>query len=795
MPTAMRGGRSGVNRQSLQETALESGAADSPWPDEAHGSVVFLLDAPDRFEHGLLRDWIESTRPAAEKNDYRLLDLPQDGEGLAGLDRMEPDTWLQPVRIVWLPAERDEGGSLLRDFFFAWTERPTLFSRRRIARGQPDRMRFIAGQGAPLEDLRQRYRDQHGSDAPTVGLSDFVRRQALITLERAERVARGTRYKVARLLPKDVFANREFREQLANLAQQRDESVQKVTDKAGDYLEEMAARQTPFSLDLAMAIYRAAARSNHDPEIDVDEEQLRHVAELLGSRPVAFLISHKSMLDTIALSIVLFDANLPLPLTFGGINLNTPGLGALGRRAGIIFLRRSFQDNEIYKATFRRYIDYLIDKRFSLLWALEGTRSRTGKLLPPRYGLFNYVVESILRTQLLDVAFVPVSVTYDQITEVEDYATEQRGHAKKPEGATWIVRFLRSSAPHGRIFLRFGEELALTDLAPRDRLEAGPDEAEKQSLVQNLALQVAFRMNAATPITATAIVTLILLAAGNRALSLKEIGFLTRVGMSLVRRRHLEIAGDPDFRQPETLPATLEQLRSTGIVTFFDEGTERLYAITPDQHLKAAYYRNTAIHHFVLDALVEVALYRAAGAPEGEREAAVFTLLEELRELFLFDFYFPRRQDYTAAVQAVLEERFPSWRDALAGGEDEVVRVLRQSRLLLAHAVLRSFADAYRVVARALAEAGAEAVEDRAGFVSGCLKLGRQMRLQGRLFSEESVSKSLYETALKLAAHRDLLQGGGGAADGRQTLLTELREVRRALDGILAITLNGSGEN
>ncbi|NBC23640.1 MAG: hypothetical protein GVY21_09215 [Gammaproteobacteria bacterium] len=778
-----------MNRQSLQETALESGAADSPWADAGHNGVVFLLDAPDRFEHELLREWIESTRPAAEGRDYRLLDLPRDGGGLPGLERLPREAWLQPVRVVWLPADRDEGGSLLRDFFFAWTERPSLFARRRIAKHQPERMAFVAGQGAPLDDLRQRYREQHGADAPPGVLADFVRRQALITLERAERVARGTRYKVAKLLPQDVFANREFREHLADLAQQRDESVQKVTDKAGDYLEEMAARQTPFSLDLAMAIYRAAARSNHDPEIDVDEAQLRHVAELLGSRPVVFLISHKSMLDTIALSIVLFDANLPLPLTFGGINLNTPGLGALGRRAGIIFLRRSFQDNEIYKATFRRYIDYLIDKRFSLLWALEGTRSRTGKLLPPRYGLFNYVVESILRTRLFDVTFVPVTVAYDQITEVEDYATEQRGHAKKPEGATWIVRFLRSSAPHGRIFLRFGEELAITDIESRERLEAGPDAAEKQSLVQNLALQVAYRMNAATPITATAIVTLILLAAGNRALSLKEIAFLTRVGMTLVRRRGLEIAGDPDFREPETLPATLEQLRSTGIVTFFDEGTERLYDITPDQHLKAAYYRNTAIHHFVLDALVEVALYRAAGVPAGDREAALFALLEELRELFLFDFYFPRRQDYPAAVQAVLEERFPHWREALAGGEEEVVRVLRQSRLLLAHAVLRSFADAYRVVARALAEAGTEAVEDRSAFVSGCLKLGRQMRLQGRVFSEESVSKSLYETAVKLAAHRDLLRGCTDAAAGREALLAELREVRGALDGILAITL------
>ncbi len=608
-------------------------------------------------------------------------------------------------------------------------------------------------------------------------------------------MARGARYKVPRLLPKDVFANREFRQTLANLAQQRDMELDRVVGKAEHYLEEMAARQTPFTLDIAMALYRAAARSNHDPEIDVDAEQLEHIAGLLRTRPVVFLTSHKSMLDTIALSIVLFDANLPLPLTFGGINLNTPGLGALARRAGIIFLRRSFQDNEIYKATFRRYIDYLIDKRFSLLWALEGTRSRTGKLLPPRFGLFNYVVESILRTRLFDVAFVPVSVAYEQITEVEDYAVEQRGQKKKPEGATWIVRFLRPSTPHGRIFLRFGDELSVTDLVSQEQLTAGPDTPGKQALVQNLALQVAYRMNAATPITGTAVITLILLAAGTRALSLREIQFLARSGMSLIRRRHLEVVGKTDFKETESVKAVLAQLNATGIVSYFDEGRERLYGITEDQHLKAAYYRNTAIHYFVLDALAEIALLRAAVAPGEDREDALFSIAGSLRELFLFEFFFPRRDDYDDAIRAVLQDRFENWRESIADGVDGVRSMLRKGQPLLAHAALRSFADAYRVVARALFELRESEVTDRNAFIADCLKLGRHMRLQGQLFSQESVSKSLYESAVKLAAHRDLLQGGPASAEGREALLTELRDVRKAQDEILAITLGSAGSD
>ncbi len=770
------------------------GAPESPWPESADGSIVFLLDAKDSFERALLRQWITHTRPESRTQASRSIALPRNGKAdeLADIGSLDGSTWLQPVRVVWLPPQRGESKGLLRDMFFARTVQPNIFRRKRIAKHAPERMRFVSGQGATLADLGERFSDVRDDSGDSIDLADFIRAQALITLERAERVARGTRYKVPRLLPKDVFAKREFHETLEEYAADNSVDMAEVYTKAEKYLREMAARQTPFTLDIIMALYRAAARSNHDPDIDIDDEQLQRIANLLQTRPVVFLTSHKSMLDTIALSIVLFEANLPLPLTFGGINLNTPGLGALARRAGIIFLRRSFQDNVVYKTTFRRYIDYLIDKRFSLLWALEGTRSRTGKLLPPRFGLFNYVVESILRTRLHDVVFVPVSVAYDQITEVEDYATEQRGHKKKPEGATWMVRFLRPSTPHGKIFLRFGEQLTVTDLVPEEQLPSDPAAPEKQALVQNLALQVAYRMNAATPITATAIVTLILLAAGNRALSLTEIQYLARSGLALTRRRGLEVVGQTEFRKAESVIAVLAQLKATGIVSYFDEGLERLYGITEDQHLKAAYYRNTAIHYFVLDALVETSLLQAAQLPSAEREAALFTAARDLREIFLFEFYFPRRGDFDEAIRVVLADRCPHWQDALAEGVDGVRTMLAQSRPLLGHAVLRSFADAYRVVARALVDLGDDAVSDRGEFIANCLNLGRHMRLQGRLFSEEAISKSLYESALKMAAHRDLLEGGDDAKKQRNALFAELREVRQALDVILDITLDSA---
>ena len=766
----------------------------SPWPKDHEHAVTFLLDARDDFEDGLLRNWVARHRPRSDSSPrHSIVTLSRGGEN-ASLARTLGDddrTWMQPLRIAWLPASSAGGNRSLSGAVYGRIATPGPIGRRWLARRQPERLAYVAGDGASLSDLRDRHAGSDGATGSPRELAEFIAGQALISLERSERTIRGARYKIPRILHSDVFANEGFQQMLANVAQQRDRPMSGVLGKAARYLKEMAATQTPFTLDMMTALYRSAIRSNHDAKIDVDETQLATVQETLATRPVVFLISHKSMLDTAALSLVLFDADLPLPLTFGGINLRTPGIGALARRSGIIFLRRSFQDNEIYKATFRRYIDYLIEKRFSLLWALEGTRSRTGKLLPPRFGLFNYVVESILRTKLYDVTFVPVSVAYDQITEVEDYAIEQRGRTKKPEGLAWAVRFLRRGKSRGKIHLRFGETLSITDLIDGDELDAGIDNQKKQILVATLAFEVAVRMNAATPITAVAIVTLVLLAGGNRAMSLDQVQTLARSGVALMRRRELEIVGRSDFDDPDDVRATLDELHQTGIVNYLDDGTERLYAIGADQHLNAAYYRNTAIHYFVLDAFVEIAML-AAGAEPDDPLRVFFSTAANLRELFKFEFYFPRRAGYRTEIDKRARDRFHDWEGILRKKEMGAMESLREVRPLVAHVVLRSFVDAYRIVAKVLATKGEDTLEDEAGFLTQCLKTGKQQLLQGRVFSAESVSRTLYGTGLKLAKYRGLL--AAGKAEARQEFHREFVRIDGWLDEILAISLADAKE-
>ncbi|HSG89449.1 MAG TPA: 1-acyl-sn-glycerol-3-phosphate acyltransferase [Pseudomonadales bacterium] len=785
-----------ANAESARHGPDSSGAgmvtpfdARSPWPSHVRGPVVFLVDARNRFEAQLLRERIRACAP--EGAEFEIAELggrtPADTAQLKDvIDALQgTDAWLQPLRLIWLPRPSAPGQGLVQDLLAAQIENPGPWRRRRILAKSPERVCLLIGEGASFSAVRDRAGRVWSTSGSGEATAAFVRRQALIVLDRAERAERGARYKVPRLLPRDVFANEEFRERLREIAEESSKSLEEIENLAATYLDEMAATQTPFTLDMLVAIMRAMYTASFDAQIDVIEAQMARVETLIKDRPVAFVMTHKSMLDSMALQCVLFDRNQPMPLTFGGINLNTFGIGALAHRAGVIFLRRSFQDNETYKSTFRRYIDYLIEKRFSLLWALEGTRSRTGKLLPPRYGLFNYVVEAILRTRIFDMTFVPVNITYDQVPEVGDYVIEQQGREKKAEGAGWFVRFIRERNELGRIFLRFGEPLTLADIVPREELDEGLSGGAKQGAVQKLAFETAVRMNDATPITPTAVVTLILLAAGNRAQSLANIQYLARPGMALVRRRRLEVVGRTDFKNPEAVREVLEQLHATGIVSYHDEAGERLYGISKDQHLKAAYYRNTIIHYFITDALIELALLQSAG----QSEAQFWEALEKLRDLLKFEFYFRLRNEWIDHAEARLALRFKRWRTVLPKGPEAMREMLADVRPLLAHAVLRSFVDAYSVVARRLGRMGAEPVGDRKALVTECLTLGRQLCLEGRIFSEESVSRALFETALNVADQRGLTLAGPDTEQKRIAFFEELQDLGGRLDEILQMTL------
>lgn len=773
-------------------------STDSPWPGTAAQKLVFLLDDSTPLERQILGRWIDDTRPegAQQGDTFDLISLGYHSDGakaaaLADLRRLlvEPsDTYFVPLRVLWLPKAAAAGGLRLRDMLTGDPRAPGPLKQKWIVMRDPSRYRPIAAAGASAQELTARLArlapDQRANEQE---LAAFIARQAVLALERTECAVNGVRYKVPRLVAEEVLARPRFKAAIAEHAASSGRSLDSVMEEAQGCLTEMAANHSTFALDIMASFGRFLYTRGFDRDIEYLAADLERIHQLSKQHPVVYLMTHKSHIDGFLLVTLFHDLNLPPMHVFGGINMNFLGLGMLARRAGTVFLRRSFGTDQIYKLVFKNYIDYLVEKRFALLWALEGTRSRTGKLMPPRYGLMNYVVDSYVRAATTDVVLMPVSIAYDQVPEVADYIAEQKGKRKRPESASWFMQYISGlNNPHGKIHVRFGQGVALSDVLGDDREALQVSQLD----IQKLGFRLSVDANNATPVTGTALVTFVLLAQGHKALTLDELARQLQLLMQFIRLLELPTTEDVDIATLEVLTRTLDALTHNGVLLAYKDGTAPVYSIAPDSSMAAAYYRNTLVHFLVTSAIAELALLAVVEQRAEEPLTALHAEALRLRNMLKFDFFFADKDAFIAGFERELTLRAPDWRAATEQGGERIYALLWKIKPLLAHGALRPFVEAYHIAAEALLLEGTQSF-DKKQFVKKCSELGKQRVLQQRIVSEESVSTAYFEPAVKLAKSRGLIgPDGGELAARRHNFAAETAELVRRLAFISTLAEN-----
>jgi glycerol-3-phosphate O-acyltransferase len=554
-----------------------------------------------------------------------------------------------------------------------------------------------------------------------------------------------------------------------------------------------------------------------DPQIDYDESQVERVRAAMERHPGIFLWSHRSNLDTLVLSAAMQELGLPPAHLFAGINMAFGPMGALMRRAGVIFIRRSTSDDPLYKYVLREYVGYVLEKRFNLSWSIEGTRSRTGKALPPRLGLLSYAADVYLSGRVDDIVLLPVSITFDQLHEISEYADYAKGGTKKPEGFGWLYGFIKAQGArhYGKVYVRFDEPLLLSScLGPVGGAvahdQAGADQAGRRLALQKTAFEVAWRINQGMPVTATALVTTVLLAMQGAGLTFGQIRLGLADGMDYLESRSVPrtasaraltgtsgVSGASGASGAAAVRATLDALVAGGVVSFVGEGRDPVWLIGPEHQLAATFYRNSLIHFLLDTALCELAVLRAGESafdpvsvsvsvpdegPAPDPVEAFWDEIARLRDLLKFEFYFKERDEHRRQVAAEMARHDPSWKARLRSGPAAADELLAGMRPLVSHVVVRPFVEAYRLVADVLVHDSGPVTAD-SDVVREALGLGRQYVAQHRLRSSESVSALLFQTALQLARNRGLLEGDDLAVR-RAAFLAELRDLIRRLDRI-----------
>ncbi|MEH6515411.1 MAG: glycerol-3-phosphate 1-O-acyltransferase [Halioglobus sp.] len=773
---------------------LEHKLRQSPWPQSPSKNVLFIIDARNHFEEDLLKGWIK--RHAGEggvRVVETTLDLGDDSKGInaesliSQLD-LPADTIVSPLRITWLPSEEAiNSGPRLRDFLFGDPRRPSAKTGKKILQVAPSRMHLIVGEPDSLSNLRERYQAKYAIDPADAmqSFAKFVSRQAAIVLDIGERRLQGGRYKVPRYVAESMLANRGYNEALDKLAEEEGKSKTALLEEAAGYMKEMISVPRTFWLDFYARFNNFCLGLGYEDKIVYDQKDVEELRSVVRDHPSLLLWTHKTYLDGMVVPKVMYENDFPMPHMFGGANLSFAGLGFLIRRSGGIFIRRSFQDNPLYKITLRQYIGYLMEKRFPMNWAFEGTRSRMGKLMPPRYGLLKYVLEACHATDARNIHIVPVSISYDLIRDVEEYATEQTGMGKGPESLRWFIGYVRSLArPMGKVYMDIGEPVVL---------DRAPDPNDSLA-ISKIAFEVAVEANRVTPITFPSLVTMSLLGAAPKALTeaevIEELGTL----LTWAEERNLRISADFDRAYADQMDGLLGLMINEKIVTRYDEGPETVYGIALEQHSVASYYRNTIIHFFVNKAIIELSLAKATETENPEAETVFWEEVDHLRDLFKFEFFYSPTEEFHRQIQEELDRLNFDWQQLVTQGVAGFQLMLSGLTPLVSHVTLLTYAEAYSVVADLLARLDPSESLEEQDCIGQALKLGKQAYLQRRISSESSIGKLLFKNGFQLLKNQNLTEGGTDAIkEKRAAMALELRDVQRRIEVIRAIGVASRG--
>ncbi len=744
--------------------------------------ALVLASVSSSAERELLNRWLEVQRREHPDRHVEVLELPGDGEPSPGVlarlvDLLEAaeDRSVVPARVFWVPGGLPARVKLMQLMSGRDTYRPPEMLQRYILKKNPSRARIVAGEPAKVSELRQQWTDTTVAENPR-DLARFVIRRALLAIERVEYRLLGPEYKSPRLVKPELLASNRFRAGLENIPGA-------TVEDAGNMLDEMATGWSRLSVDLIPTLSRAMFSRGFDPRIDYDRGQVETMRRALETHPAVMLWSHRSNLDTAVLTVALHENRLPLAYVFGGINMAFPPMGAVLRRSGVIFIRRNIGDRPLYKYVLKEYIGYVVEKRFNLSWSIEGTRSRTGKMLPPKLGLLSYVADAYLDGRTDDLLLQPVSISFDQLHETAEYAAYARGGEKTPEGVSWLYNFIKAQGErnYGKIYVRFPEAVSMRQYLGEPHGPVALDPAAKRLAMQKMAFEVAWRILRVTPVNATGLVSALLLTTRGAALTLDQLHHTLQDSLDYLEYRQTPMTNSAlRLRTPDGVRAAVDALSNGHPVTRVDGGREPVWQIAPEHEHEAAFYRNSLIHAFLETSIIELALVHA-GRTDGDRVAAFWAQTMRLRDLLKFEFYFADSESFR---QNIIEEmtRHEDWESRVAAGGEKVSSLLRAKRPLMAQAMLRPFFEAYAIVADVLLDAPAE-IDDKE-LTKRALGVGRQYAAQGLLRSNESASALLFATARQVAADQRLLAPAANLGERREAFLRELRDILGDMDAL-----------
>ncbi|ABZ74847.1 Glycerol-3-phosphate O-acyltransferase [Shewanella halifaxensis HAW-EB4] len=452
--------------------------------------------------------------------------------------------------------------------------------------------------------------DEHGTDKR---IAQKLARVARAHFERQRKVMTGPQLPKRQALFHALLKSDSITKAIKEEAASKKISESEARAKAMEYLDEVAADYSDSLVRIAERFLTWLWNKLYKGINIKGAEQVRQLHH--DGHEIVYVPCHRSHMDYLLLSYILYYQGMVPPHIAAGINLNFWPAGPAFRRGGAFFIRRSFGGNKLYTAVFREYLDQLFTKGYSVEYFTEGGRSRTGRLLAPKTGMLAMTLNSVLRGVERPVTLVPVYLGYDHVMEVATYHKELSGKKKKKESVWQIFGAIRKLGNFGQGYVNFGEPITLhnflNEQVPswRDDIAKDPDQKPTwlTPVVNTLANQVMTNINDAAAVSSVTLTSMVLLASEQNALERSQLEKQLDLYLTLLKERpYTDYTSVPDGTGHDLVSQGLE-LKKLQIES---DPLGDIISIDQSIAITMTYYRNNIIHLMVLPSLIAACLLR-----------------------------------------------------------------------------------------------------------------------------------------------------------------------------------------
>ena len=544
---------------------------------------------------------------------------------------------------------------------------------------------------APVS-LRQMATD-HGTDKK---IAQKLARVARMHFARQRLATVGPRLPVRQDLFNKLLASKAIARAVEDEARSKKISHEKAQQNAVVLMEEIAANFSYEAVRLTDRVLGLTWNRLYQGINVHNAERVRQLAH--DGHEIVYVPCHRSHMDYMLLSYVLYHQGLVPPHIAAGINLNFWPAGPIFRRLGAFFIRRTFKGSKLYSTVFREYLGELFSRGYSVEYFVEGGRSRTGRLLDPKTGTLSMTIQAMLRGGTRPITLVPIYIGYEHVMEVGTYAKELRGATKEKESFMQMVRGLSKLRNLGQGYVNFGEPMPLMTFlnqrVPEWRDSIDPIESIRPAwltpTVNEIAAELMVRINNAGAANAMNLCCTALLASRQRSLTREQLTEQLNCYLSLLRN----VPYSPDATAPDQpAEALIEHALQMNKFEVEKDTIGDIIILPREQAVLMTYYRNNILHMLVLPSLLAAIITQHRHISRSELLRQVELLYPMLKsELFLRW----EKAELASEMDALLNELVRQDLITLTG-EEVVINPARSRTMQLLAAGVRETLQRYAI--------------------------------------------------------------------------------------------------